>query len=73
MTTFMDLSKAFNTLNHEILLYKLTHYGISGVAFNWFNNYLTNITQFVEFDHNTLSSRKYMPQGSILAPLLFLI
>ena len=73
----MDLSKAFDTLNHEIILCKLQYYGISGVALDWFNNYLTNRTQYVALDHNTLSSRQYIttgvPQGSILGPFLFLI
>ena len=77
ISIFMDLSKAFDTLNHEILLCKLQYYGISGVALDWFNNYLTNRTQYVALDHNTLSSRQYIttgvPQGSILGPLLFLI
>ena len=48
---------------------------ISGVALGWFNNYLTNITQFVELDHNALSSRKYIttgvPQGLFLTPGCF--
>ena len=77
ISIFMDLSKAFDTLNHKILLCKLQYYGISGVALDWFNNYLTNRTQYVALDHNTLSSRQYIttgvPQGSILGPLLFLI
>ena len=74
---FMDLSKAFDILNHEILLCKLQYYGISVVALDWFNNYLTNRTQYVALDHSILSSRQYIttgvPQGSILGPLLFLI
>ena len=73
----MDMSKAFDTLNHEILLCKIKYYGISGVALDWFNDYLINRTQYVALNHNTLSSRQYIttgvPQGSILGPLLFLI
>ena len=77
ISIFMDLSKAFDTLNHEILLGKLQCYGISGVALDWFINYLTNRIQYVALDHNTLSPRQYIttgvPQGSIPGPLLFLI
>ena len=77
ISIFMHLSKALDTLNHEILLCKLQYYGILCVALDWFNNYLTNRTQYVALDHNTLSSRQYIttgvPKGSILGPLLFLI
>ena len=44
---FIDLQKAFDTVDHEILLYKLNHYGIRGVANDWFRSYITNRKQFI--------------------------
>ena len=76
MGIFIDLSKAFDTLNHSILLQKLSNYGIRGVANDWFKNYLTSREQYVIYN-NILSSRctitTGVPQGSILGPLLFLL
>ena len=76
ITIFMDLSQAFDTLNHNILLDKLHHYGIRGPTLCWFNDYSTNIHQYVEID-DTASDKRVIttgvPQGSILDPLLFLI
>ena len=73
---FMDLSKAFDTLDHDILLYKLQHYGLAPQAVSLLKSYLTDRSQYVDFN-GTTSDRKGVvtgvPQGSILGPLLFLI
>ena len=72
----MDLSKAFDTLNHEILLKKLYYYGIRDTANAWFDSYLSSRKQFVYVDghqSDQLLLSTGVPQGSILGPLLFLI
>ena len=73
---FLDLSKAFDTIDHNILLNKLHHYGIRNNEFRWFKSYLSDRNQYVLFEGT--KSRKQniksgVPQGSILGPLLFLI
>ena len=73
---FIDLQKAFDTVNHNILLGKLQQYGIRGTTLKWFQTYLQNRTQFV-IVNGTQSDKLILthgvPQGSVLGPLLFLI
>ena len=72
---FLDLSKAFDTIDHTILLDKLCRYGIRGVTLNWFKHYLNDRKQFVSYNDTTSVSKKVtcgVPQGSILGPLLFI-
>ena len=76
LAIFCDLSKAFDVINHDILLHKLNTYGIRGVSNLWFQSYLKGRSQFVDLEghisaHADISCG--VPQGSILGPLLYLI
>ena len=73
---FMDLSKAFDTLDHQILLHKLKYYGFSDKSYELMDSYLNDRMQYVEFNtckSNLLKIQCGVPQGSILGPLLFII
>jgi hypothetical protein len=83
---FIDLTKAYDTLNHEVLLETLSSYGIRGITNLWFRSYLTNRRQYIEINHSDSCNNKInryrssgreikqgVPQGSVLDPLLFLL
>ena len=73
---FIDLKKAFDTVNHSILSKEMEHYGIRGIALNWFTSYLSNRKQYVSVNGHTseyLNISCGVPQGLILGPLILLI
>lgn len=74
---FIDCKKAFDTVNHTIMLDKLYHYGIGGIVHEWFSSYLGNRTQTTHIDNDHISLKKDsptgIPQGSVLGPLVFFI
>ena len=73
---FIDLRRAFDTVNHDILLTKLEHYGIRDNMLSWFQSYLSNREQYVSINGEQSESHAIncgVPQGSVIGPLLFLI
>ena len=74
---FIDLQKAFETVNHSILLRKFNHYGVRGIINDWFASYLVGRQQTTQIGPNNISKKEVVlsgvPQGSVLGPLLFLI
>ena len=73
---FIDLKKAFDSVDHNILLNKLKHYGIRVLAFSWIQSYLTNRTQYVSINDTNSTCINVtcgVPQCSILGPILFIM
>ena len=76
MTIFLDFSKAFDTVNHDILVSKLACCGLRGMAGDWFGSYLRDRRQYVEVGDSRSGFRNIkicVPQGSILGPVLFIL
>ena len=74
----MDLQKAFDTVDHQILLAKLSHYGIRGVSNGWFKSYLSNRSQYLSinrYESGLAAINCGVPQGSIpgFVPCYFII
>ena len=73
---YLDLQKAFDTVNQNILLAKLKHYGIKGNSLDWFKSFICDRVQYTSIDLKESSTKIVshgVPQGSVLGPLLFII
>ena len=76
LAVLLDLSKAFDTISHNILIKKLEHYGVRGICNNWFSSYISNRKQYTQVNEHRSSLKEItcgVPQGSILGPIVFLI
>ena len=76
ISIFLDLKKAFDTMDHGILISKLTKYGVVGTPLRWFISYLTDRKQYCQIDGHKCSLKTVhcgIPQGSCLGPLLFIL
>ena len=74
ISVFIDLKKAFDTIDHTILLQKLNHFGICGIFSQWVSSYITHRKQCVQIKGTKSSMKRILcgvPQGSILGPTLF--
>ncbi len=76
LAVFLDLSKAFDSLEHSTLLEKLYNFGIRGIAHDWFKSYLQNRKMYVKYNNNSSETQEVnfgVPQGSVLGPLLYIM
>ena len=71
IATFLDFSKAFDTIDHHVLLRKLENYGVRGIPLNWFKSYLSDITQYVMYNNRTYQKRPILTVVYPKAPYLF--